>query len=104
MLRIPGLWVPLVNLQGVYILPGIPRLFRRMVEAHKTRFQGPAASTAEFATHKGEGDIAGKSFSLANSSFPPFIQHTLARREKDRGRGGGQRIASGFDNCVQHVK
>jgi len=57
-LRIPGLWVPLVNLQGVYILPGIPRLFRRMVEAHKTRFQGPAASTAEFATHKGEGDIA----------------------------------------------
>ena len=24
-----GLWVPLVNLEGVYILPGIPRLFQQ---------------------------------------------------------------------------
>lgn len=58
-LRIPGLWVPLVNLEGVYILPGIPRLFCRMVEAHKERFQGPAASSRELFTDRGEGDLAG---------------------------------------------
>ncbi len=30
-----GLWVPLVNVGGVYILPGIPRLFQAMVSAHQ---------------------------------------------------------------------
>lgn len=29
-----GLWVPLVQLQGIYILPGIPRLFQQMISAH----------------------------------------------------------------------
>ena len=32
-----GLWVPLVNVGGVYILPGIPRLFQSMVAAHQVR-------------------------------------------------------------------
>jgi hypothetical protein len=30
-----GCWVPLVNLQSVYILPGIPRLFQAMISAHQ---------------------------------------------------------------------
>ena len=54
------MWVPLVNVQGVYILPGIPRLFQQMVAAHKSRFQGPAASTTELLTNWGEGDLAGE--------------------------------------------
>jgi len=50
-----GLWVPLVNLQGVYILPGIPSLFQRMIEAHADRFKGAAAHSATLYTNLGEG-------------------------------------------------
>jgi molybdopterin-biosynthesis enzyme MoeA-like protein len=31
----PGMWVPLVNINSVYILPGIPRLFQGMISANK---------------------------------------------------------------------
>lgn len=54
-----GLWVPLVNLNGVYILPGIPRLFQGMINAHKDRFTGGAAfQTLSEYTSMGEGDLA----------------------------------------------
>ena len=55
MLFTPGLWVPLVNIQSTYILPGIPRLFQQMVEAHVGRFQGPAAHERVLYTDMGEG-------------------------------------------------
>lgn len=55
----PGLWVPLVVLQGVYILPGIPRLFQAMIEAHKEPFKGPTCSTVTLYTNTVEGDLAG---------------------------------------------
>ena len=55
MLFTPGLWVPLVNIQNTYILPGIPRLFQQMVEAHAGRFQGPAAHERVLFTNMGEG-------------------------------------------------
>jgi len=54
----PGLWVPLVNLQGVYILPGIPKLFQSMITAHLERFTGLAFSSRSLYTHLGEGDLA----------------------------------------------
>jgi hypothetical protein len=54
----PGLWVPLVNIQNTYILPGIPRLFQQMVEAHAARFQGPAAHERVLFTNMGEGGRA----------------------------------------------
>ena len=57
----PELWVPLVNLHGVYILPGIPRLFKSMVEAHKDRFKGPANKSRTLYTNTVEGDLAGDS-------------------------------------------
>ena len=47
----PELWVPLVNLHGVYILPGIPRLFQAMIEAHKEPFKGPTCSTVTLYTN-----------------------------------------------------
>jgi molybdopterin-biosynthesis enzyme MoeA-like protein len=58
-LEVPGTWVPLVNLRGIYVLPGIPRLFRSMLEAHADRFAGPAYCQAELLTDMGEGDLAG---------------------------------------------
>jgi molybdopterin-biosynthesis enzyme MoeA-like protein len=55
----PGLWVPLVVAGGnVHILPGIPRLFRAMVEAHAHRFHGPAFHGRSLLTDLGEGDLA----------------------------------------------
>jgi molybdopterin-biosynthesis enzyme MoeA-like protein len=54
----PDLWVPLVNLNSVFILPGIPRLFQGMIEQHKALFQGPAHVSAALYTHLGEGDLA----------------------------------------------
>lgn len=53
-----GLWVPLVNLNGIYVLPGIPRLFQQMVKAHQDRFTGPANVTQALYSHSGEGDLA----------------------------------------------
>ena len=58
-LEVPGTWVPLVNLRGMYVLPGVPRLFRSMLEAHVDRFSGPAHRQAELLTNQGEGDLAG---------------------------------------------
>ena len=55
----PGTWVPLVNLRGTYVLPGVPRLFRSMLEAHIGRFAGRAHRQAELLTDMGEGDLAG---------------------------------------------
>jgi molybdopterin-biosynthesis enzyme MoeA-like protein len=57
----PGLWVPLVNLKGTYVLPGIPRLFTAMIDAHKEPFRGTACASAVLFTNTVEGDLAGKS-------------------------------------------
>lgn len=58
----PGLWVPLVVAGGnVYILPGIPRLFQSMIEAHGPRFTSGTSTfyATELYTQIGEGDVAG---------------------------------------------
>jgi molybdopterin-biosynthesis enzyme MoeA-like protein len=54
----PGLWVPLVVIERTFILPGIPRLFQQMVEAHAGRFKGPAAHTRVLYSNLGEGGPA----------------------------------------------
>lgn len=36
---VKGLWVPLVAMHNVYILPGVPQLFERMLWAQRDRFQ-----------------------------------------------------------------
>ena len=56
-LETPGLWVPLVHLDAVYVLPGVPGLFKRMVEASLHRFRGPEAHSTELYTDEGEGDL-----------------------------------------------
>ena len=55
----PDLWVPLANLHGVYILPGIPRLFKAMIEANKEPFKGPQSKFRVLYTNTVEGDLAG---------------------------------------------
>jgi len=58
-LTTPGLWVPLVVAGGnVHILPGIPRLFQSMIEAHVEKFRGPASHLRELYANVGEGDVA----------------------------------------------
>lgn len=57
-LTTPGTWVPLVRIGSVYILPGVPKLFRMIVAAHEGRFGGPLPSTATLLTRLGEGDVA----------------------------------------------
>ena len=65
-----GLWVPLVNLNNIYILPGIPKLFQKMINAHKDRFVGGAAfQTKALYTSLGEGDLA-KIFSEVADTHP----------------------------------
>ena len=53
-----GSWVPLVQLKNVYILPGIPWLFKSMLEANAALFSGPAMLSGALWTHQGEGEIA----------------------------------------------
>ena len=53
-----GMWVPLAIVEGVHILPGIPRLFQAMVSAHQERFQGKCFFSIHLYTNTGEGDLA----------------------------------------------
>ena len=57
-LTTPDLWVPMACINGVYILPGIPRLFKAMITANKDRFSGAAYLSATLYTDTGEGDVA----------------------------------------------
>ena len=53
------LWVPLVVLDGVHILPGIPRLFKQMIEGNLSSLPtGPAYVRHELYTHMAEGDLS----------------------------------------------
>ena len=54
----PGAWVPLAQLRNVLILPGVPWLFKLMLDANKELFRGPALLSATLYTHAGEGDLA----------------------------------------------
>ena len=54
----PGAWVPLAQVENVFILPGVPWLFKLMLDANKELFRGPALSCATLYTHAGEGDLA----------------------------------------------
>ncbi|KAK9839965.1 hypothetical protein WJX74_001201 [Apatococcus lobatus] len=57
-LTTPDLWVPMACIHDVFILPGIPRLFKAMITANKDRFTGAAYLSATLYTDTGEGDVA----------------------------------------------
>ena len=47
-----------MSLSDWMILPGVPWLFKLMLDANKELFRGPALSSATLYTHAGEGDLA----------------------------------------------
>ena len=57
-LETPGTWVPIADVRGVWVLPGIPRLFTQMISANVERFQGDAVEVVTLYTATGEGDLA----------------------------------------------
>ncbi len=64
-----GLWLPLVVVKNVYILPGIPSLFEKLVNGIKHRFDGPAIERILIYTLNSEGDIAADLERIQNA-FP----------------------------------
>jgi molybdenum cofactor synthesis domain-containing protein len=57
---LPGanLWVPVVYVENVYVLPGIPSLFELLLDGMKERFTGEPIHRRLVYTWKPEGDIA----------------------------------------------
>jgi len=53
-----GLWVPLVVVENVYVLPGIPAYFKAMLEAARPRLVGTPKHRIQIYTQMSEGDIA----------------------------------------------
>lgn len=64
-----GLWLPLVVVKNVYILPGVPSLFEKLIHGIKNRFHGPAIERILIYTLSAEGDIATDLENIQNT-FP----------------------------------
>lgn len=41
LVQTPGTWFPVIEVEGIYLLPGIPELFRMHLDALAERFAGP---------------------------------------------------------------
>lgn len=57
-IEIDGIWVPLVQVENVYIFPGVPELFAQMVHGVETLFLGTPKMRVFILTQMHEGDIA----------------------------------------------
>lgn len=57
-LPVPALWVPVVVVENVYVLPGVPVMFERMLHAVADRFTGEPQHLVVLHTDAYEGDIA----------------------------------------------
>eukprot|EP00183_Erythrolobus_madagascarensis_P000140 CAMPEP_0185849464 /NCGR_PEP_ID=MMETSP1354-20130828/3964_1 /TAXON_ID=708628 /ORGANISM="Erythrolobus madagascarensis, Strain CCMP3276" /LENGTH=290 /DNA_ID=CAMNT_0028549997 /DNA_START=258 /DNA_END=1130 /DNA_ORIENTATION=+ len=83
LLAVEGLWVPLAVVNGnVFILPGVPWLFQRMLDAHKGRFgdESAALATARVYTNRFEGEIAA-SLNQLHADFPDVELGSYPRTE-----------------------
>ncbi len=63
------LWVPVVVVENVHILPGVPSLFSYMINGIKQRFRGEVCERIIIYTRKSEGDIA-EDLSRVQHAFP----------------------------------
>jgi len=71
-----GLWVPLVVIQNVYILPGVPSIFTKMIEYNKNHFKSERSvklSRKLIYTVQREGDFADPLRDIANKYPQVFI-------------------------------
>jgi molybdenum cofactor synthesis domain-containing protein len=64
----PNLWVPLVVVENVFVLPGIPSLFAAMLDSARPRLVGTPKHRIQIYTHMSEGDIA-EALSLTQHKF-----------------------------------
>jgi molybdenum cofactor synthesis domain-containing protein len=60
---------PVLSIENVYLLPGVPELFRQKFEGIKERFRTRPYYTEEIICHRGESEIAGL-LSEALDRFP----------------------------------
>ncbi|QDZ19975.1 FAD synthase [Chloropicon primus] len=88
-----GLWVPLAVLNGVYILPGIPRLFQKMITAHESRFKGPSVFSHAIYTNSGEGDLADSLTAIAEK-HPSCDIGSYPNTGKTETEAGGESYAT----------
>jgi molybdenum cofactor synthesis domain-containing protein len=52
------LWVPVVVVENVHVLPGVPGLFSALIDGIEERFEGTPLHRVQLYTQKWEGDIA----------------------------------------------
>lgn len=78
-LDVPNLWVPVVVVKNVYIYPGVPELFRYMLDHTRDKFVGTPLARRKIYTHLVEGEIAEaldviqiSEPSVAIGSYPKF--------------------------------
>ena len=54
----PDIWLPLVSVENVFILPGVPSLFALLLPMVFARYEGTPKHLLELATQTAEGDLA----------------------------------------------
>ena len=76
------LWFPLVVLENVYILPGIPELLRKKFESARERFRGiPFVLKRVYVKHR-ESDIA-ESLNALLGEFPELLLGSYPRIDEE---------------------
>jgi molybdenum cofactor synthesis domain-containing protein len=96
LVRHEALSYPVIRMRNVFVLPGVPRLFRNKFEALADRFVGDAVATARIYTDEQEWDIAERLTAVAArhpavaiGSYPRFgegnyrVILTLESRDRD---------------------
>lgn len=68
-IEVPDLWVPLAVVNNVYIYPGVPELFRHMLNQSKQHFVGVKSIRKLLYTKESEGAIA-ESLAVVADKFP----------------------------------
>ncbi|KDO27217.1 hypothetical protein SPRG_07466, partial [Saprolegnia parasitica CBS 223.65] len=75
-------WVPIVAVENVYILPGIPRLLHQMIESNEDHFQGVPILQAKARTHLFEGAIAAGLKKIQNE-YPSVMIGSYVNTKED---------------------
>ncbi|KAG9413498.1 FAD1 flavin adenine dinucleotide synthetase [Aphanomyces cochlioides] len=75
-------WVPIVKMRNVYVLPGIPRLMKQMLESNVDHFKGIPIHQAIACTKQPEGTIAAALKAVANE-FPSVLIGSYVNLKED---------------------
>lgn len=112
----PGMRIPLLRLENIYILPGIPEIFREKFQSVKERFRAAPFHLRRFYCRRGEGHLAPLLADLvrdfpevAVGSYPTLthpdyrVQVTLESKDEEQVRGAAERfrVLVGTENIVK---